>query len=121
MSNCFPLQVLVSEFRYFCIKALEVKRSEKSVLNTCCTPSPPTSRRLWIPGTQLILSTSSRNTIPRKRKIEKKSLHRVCSLQFACNVGHKAGTCSLTVDTAVITAYKFTLLCSFNIVSCFLK
>ena len=30
----------------------------------CCTPSPPTSRRWWKPGTQLILSTSSRNTMP---------------------------------------------------------
>lgn len=30
----------------------------------CCTPSPPTSLRWWKPGTQLILSTSSKNTIP---------------------------------------------------------
>lgn len=31
---------------------------------TCCTPSPPTSRNWWIPGTLPILSTSSRNTMP---------------------------------------------------------
>lgn len=30
----------------------------------CWTPSPPTSRSWWIPGTAPILSTSSRNTIP---------------------------------------------------------
>lgn len=32
----------------------------------CCTPSPPTSRSWWIPGTAPILSTSSKNTIPAK-------------------------------------------------------
>lgn len=31
---------------------------------TCWTPSPPTSRSWWIPGTLPILSTSSRKTIP---------------------------------------------------------
>ena len=30
----------------------------------CCTPSPPTSLRWWNPGTQPILSTSSRKTMP---------------------------------------------------------
>ena len=38
---------------------------------TCCTPSPPTSRRLCTPGTQLILSTSSKNTIPDKNKCKR--------------------------------------------------
>lgn len=33
---------------------------------TCCTPSPPTSLKLCTPGTQPILSTSSKNTIPEK-------------------------------------------------------
>lgn len=30
----------------------------------CCTPSPPTSRWNWPPFLELILSTSSKNTIP---------------------------------------------------------
>ena len=32
----------------------------------CCTPSPPMSLRWWNPGTQLILSTSSRKTMPKE-------------------------------------------------------
>lgn len=33
---------------------------------TCWTPSPPTSRNWWMPGTLPILSTSSRKTMPVK-------------------------------------------------------
>ena len=33
---------------------------------SCCTPSPPTSLRWWNPGTQPILSTSLRKTMPKE-------------------------------------------------------
>lgn len=37
-------------------------------VRTCWTPSPPTSRNWWMPGTLPILSTSSRKTIPTVRE-----------------------------------------------------
>ena len=36
----------------------------RSLSMPCCTPSPPTSLSWWMPGTEPILSTSSRNTMP---------------------------------------------------------
>ena len=68
VAGCFVFQVLAHATGMVDLEGDWGKawRLEFAEHFTCCTPSPPTSLKLCTPGTQPILSTSSKNTIPEK-------------------------------------------------------